>query len=107
MVKKTVKKKSKKKVEIKEKGEKPENEEEIGAVTHYFTNIGVAVIEIKNSKLNVGDQIHIKGATSDFKQKVSSMQIEHEKVQTAKKGDAIGLKVKEHVREHDTVYLVK
>jgi len=81
------------------------DEMEIGKVTHYFTKIGVGVIELSKG-LKVGDVIHIKGATSDFKQKVESMQIEHDKVEEAKAGQSIGLKVKEHAREHDAVYKV-
>ena len=79
--------------------------EEIGKVTHYFTNIGVAVIELSGD-LKVGDKIKIKGATSDFEQNIDSMQIEHEEVPEAKAGQAIGMKVKEHAREHDVVYKV-
>lgn len=79
---------------------------EIGKVTHYFTNIGVAVIELSGA-LKEGDKIHIKGATSDFKQKVASMQIEHEKLEKAKAGQSIGMKIKEHAREGDSVYKVK
>ncbi len=79
---------------------------EIGKVTHYFTNIGVAVIELSGG-LKEGDKIHIKGATSDFKQKVASMQIEHEKIEKAKAGQSIGMKVKDHAREGDSVYKVK
>jgi len=78
----------------------------IGKITHYFTNIGVAVLEMTSGKLNVGDKIHVKGATSDFEQKIDSMQVEHENVEKAKKGDAIGLKVDQQVRESDDVYLV-
>ncbi len=79
--------------------------EEIGKVTHYFTKIGVCVIEL-SADLKIGDTIHIKGATSDFKQKVDSMQIEHENLEEAKKGQSIGMRVKEHTREHDKVYKV-
>ena len=78
----------------------------IGKITHYFTNIGVAVVEIADGKLNVGDKIHIKGVTSDFEQNIDSMQVEHENVETAKKGDAIGVKVDQQVREGDEVYLI-
>jgi translation elongation factor EF-1alpha len=56
--------------------------------------------------LNVGDNIHIKGGTTDFEQKVESMQIEHENIDKAKKGDVIGLRVKEKVREGDEVYKI-
>jgi translation elongation factor EF-1alpha len=83
---------------------KEPKEELIGKITHYFDKIEVGIIEISKGKLAVGDEIHIKGATTDFEQAVDSMQIEHEQVQTAKKGDAIGLKVKDKVREGDEVY---
>ena len=79
--------------------------EEIGKVTHYFAKIGVAVIELI-SALNVGDKIRIKGATSDFTQKVDSMQIEHASLEKAEAGQSIGMRVKEHVRQHDVVYRV-
>lgn len=77
---------------------------QVGKVTHYFTKIGVAVIEVTDGSIKVGDEIHIKGHTSDFKQKVASMQVEHESVQMAEPGQSIGLKVSEHVRANDLVY---
>ena len=80
-------------------------EELVGKVTHYFGKIEVGIIEL-SKELKVGDTIHIKGSTTDFEQKVESMQIEHENVEKAKKGDAIGLKVKEKAREGDEVYKV-
>ena len=79
-------------------------EMQVGKVTHYFTKIGVAVIEVTDGSIKVGDEIHIKGHTSDFKQKVNSMQIEHEKVEMAEPGQSIGLKVNEPVRANDLVY---
>jgi len=83
---------------------KEKKEELIGKITHYFDKIEVGIIEITKGGLAVGDEIHIKGATTDFEQTVDSIQIEHEQVKKAKKGDAIGLKVKEKVREGDEVY---
>ena len=80
-------------------------EKEVGKVTHYFTKIGVAVIELTDT-LKAEQTIHIKGATTDFTQIVDSMQIEHETVPEAKKGESIGMKVKDHVREHDQVFVV-
>jgi len=77
----------------------------IGKVAHYFTDIGVAVIELEDT-LKVGDEISIEGATTNFTQKIESMQIEHENVQEAKKGDSIGLKVSDRVREGDQVFKV-
>lgn len=79
-------------------------EKELGKVKHYFSKIGVAVIEMSKGSISVGDKVHIKGATTDFNQDIKSMQIEHERVEKAKKGQSIGLKVDEPVREHDTVF---
>ena len=76
----------------------------VGKITHYFDKIGVAVVEL-TAGLKAGDKIRIKGHTTDFEQKVESMQVEYEKVEKAKKGDAIGMKVMQEVREHDVVYL--
>jgi translation initiation factor IF-2 len=81
-------------------------EEEIGKISDYFRKIGVAAIEITQGTLSVGDTIHIQGHTTDLTQVVESMQIEHQNVQTAKAGDSIGIKVKDHVRDHDKVYKV-
>ncbi len=77
----------------------------VGKVTHYFTNIGVAVVELEDA-LKVGDEISIEGATTNFTQKVESMQIEHENVEEAKKGDSVGMKVVDRVREGDQVFRV-
>jgi translation elongation factor EF-1alpha len=87
--------------------QKPEEAlgKEVGKVAHYYTKLGVAVIELSDT-LKVGDKIKIKGATSDFEQTVDSMQIEHKNIEEAKRGQSIGMKVKEHVREHDVVYKV-
>jgi len=82
-----------------------EQPQEIGIVTHFFSKISVAVIELK-AQLSVGDKIRIMGPTTDSEQIVESMQIEHENVKTAKAGQSVGLKVKDHVRENDTVYKI-
>ena len=80
-----------------------ENVVEIGRITHFFTKISVAVIEL-TMPLAVGDTIVIKGPTTDFEQPVESMQIEHNNVQRAEAGQSIGLKVAQRVRENDMVY---
>lgn len=78
----------------------------IGKVSHYFDKIGVAVIELI-APLAVGDTIRIIGGEStDFNQEVESMEVEHEKIKKAKKGDSVGLKIKEKVREGYKVYKV-
>jgi len=76
---------------------------EVGHVTHFFSKISVAVIEL-TAPLAVGDRIAIKGPTTDFEQIVESMQIEHKNVQRAEAGQSIGLKVAQRVREKDVVY---
>lgn len=77
---------------------------EVGIVTHYFSKVEAAVIKLTKGELSVGDTIFIKGHTSDFKEKVESMQLEHTPITTAEKGQEIGLKVKSKVREHDVIY---
>jgi translation initiation factor IF-2 len=81
-------------------------EVELGRVTHYFSKIGVAAIEITQDTLAVGDTIHVKGHTSDFSQKIDSMQIDGKSVEEVTVGQSVGLKVIEHAREHDMVYKV-
>ena len=76
----------------------------IGKVSHYFSNISVAVVDL-TVPLKVGDTIRIEGGEStNFTQTIESMEVEHEKIEKAKKGDSVGLKVKEKVREGYKVY---
>lgn len=75
----------------------------IGKVTHYFSKIGVAVIELSDA-LKVEETIRIVGGETDFTQTVESMEIEHEKVKEAKTGDSVGTKVSQKVREGYKVY---
>ena len=80
-----------------------ENVVEVGHVTHFFTRISVAVVEL-SATLAVGDTILIKGPATDFEQIVGSMQIEHENIERAEAGQSIGLKTEQRVREEDIVY---
>ena len=80
-----------------------ENVVEIGQITHFFSKISVAVIELK-APLSVGDTILVKGPNTDFEQVVDSMQIEHNSIQRAEPGQSIGMKVAQRVRETDRVY---
>ncbi len=77
----------------------------VGRVTHYFTKISVAVVELADT-LKVGDEIIIRGATTNLRQKVESMQIMHKPVTEAKPGQSVGLKVVDRVREGDKVYKI-
>ena len=83
---------------------KIQREKLVGIVDHYFGNISVGAIKVK-APIRVGDTVHIKGHTTDFTQRVESMQIEHKNVVKAKKGDDVGIRVKEKVRIGDEVYL--
>lgn len=75
----------------------------IGKITHVFDRIGVGVIELTRA-LNVGDRLKIKGHDREFEQEVTSMQIDRAPVQTAKKGQSIGLKFDGQIKEGDVVY---
>ncbi len=78
----------------------------IGRVTHFYDKIGVAVVELTDS-LSVGDKIKFtRGGEDLFEQEVSSMQIEHERVESAKAGQIIGLKVEGDVKDAAEVYKV-
>ena len=81
-------------------------EERVGFVTHYYGHISVAAIRLESGSLRVGDTIRILGHTSDFRQRVESMQVEHQPVTEAVRRQEIGLKVTEHARENDDVYKV-
>jgi hypothetical protein len=87
--------------------EPSQHEEAIGTVTHYYSHLGVATIQINKGRLKTGDTVHILGHSVDFIQSVESMEYEHQHVDQAEAGQNIGLRVKEHTREHDIVYLVK
>ncbi len=80
-------------------------EERVGVVKDYFARIGVAGIDVEGT-IRVGDTIHIKGHTTDLELPVESIQIEHEQVDEAKAGDAIGIKVQDRCRGGDVVYKV-
>ncbi len=78
----------------------------IGKITHYFSNIGVGVIDL-SAPLSQGDEIRvIGGEKTDFNQTVDSMQVDHKEVTKAKKGDSVGLKVSEVVRAGYQVYKI-
>lgn len=78
----------------------------VGKITHYYSKIDVAIVELEGD-LQVGDNISIEGTTTNIQQVIDSMQIEHEPVKIAHRGDAIGLKVKDKVRPGDVVYKVE
>ena len=73
-------------------------------VTHYFPHVNAAVLKIKTGDIRVGDELLFKGHTTNFKQKVLSMQIDHQPVMIAVKGDDFGVEVKSRVRAGDLVF---
>ena len=75
----------------------------IGTVTHYFSHLSVAAVEL-SQPLKVGERIHIKGHTTDLLQAVESMQVDHAPIEQAKPGDDVALHVDDHVRDHDRIY---
>jgi putative protease len=77
----------------------------VGIVTHFYNKITVAIVDLQDT-LNAGDMIEISGPTTNLQMTVDSIQIEHENVPTAKKGQSIGLKVPEKVKENDVVYKI-
>jgi translation elongation factor EF-1alpha len=77
--------------------------EAIGQVTHFFSHLSVAGVRL-SAPLAVGDRIHIRGHTTDLVQGVTSMEVEHEKVDRAGPGDDVALAVDDHVRDHDLIF---
>lgn len=83
--------------------EQHEPAEAIGTVTHWFGHLSVAAVRLKEP-LSVGDRIHIRGHTSDLVETVTSMEIDHRKVDRAEPGDDVALAVAGQVHEHDLIY---
>jgi len=81
-------------------------EEKIGFVSNYFSKISVVAVEITDGTVSVGDTLHFLGHTTDFESTVVSIQMEHKPVTDAKKGESVGIKVPERVRERDGVYKI-
>lgn len=76
----------------------------VGRIIHYYSRLGVGIIELTGGDLKIGDIIHVKGKHTDFTQTVDSIQIEHQNVPRAEKGKVVGIKIKEKVREQDQVF---
>lgn len=76
----------------------------IGKVVHYYNKLGVAIIDLDKGSLKVGDSIKFKRGDSEFTQKISSLQVEHQAVEEVKSGDSFGLKVDQPTEEGTLVY---
>lgn len=91
----------------KEKARQKYADRYIGQVTHYFPKIGVGIVKIEKGKLRVGDTIYVQGETTRFKQKVTSLEYNHQKVSEAAPGYEVGIKTGARVREADDVYVLE
>lgn len=78
--------------------------DEVGKITHYFPKVKAGIVKITKGTLTLGDVVQFKGHTTDFKQKIGSMELDHVSIQKAVKGKEIGIGVKSRVRQHDIVY---
>ena len=81
-------------------------EQQIGTVSHFFGGPSVAVVKLETGELAVGDRIRILGHTTDFTEAVTSMEVDHQKVERAKAGDEVAVQVSARVRRHDKVIKV-
>jgi len=81
-------------------------EDLIGRIVHYFPKVRAGVFKVAKGNINLGDRLHFKGHTTDFKQLITSMQINRVPIKQAKKGDEIGLLVDSRVRRRDLVYKI-
>lgn len=80
-------------------------DKQIGSVTHFYDKLGVAIVDLSEGSLKVGDSVKFKHGDDEFTQKIESLQIEHESVDEVKKGDAFGLKVDKPAKPGTLVYL--
>jgi translation initiation factor IF-2 len=81
-------------------------EEQVGIVVKFFAKPSVAAIEVTNGTIRQGDTLRYKGHTTDFTEKVGSMELDNQPIEEAKVGDLIGVKVEERVRENDLIYKI-
>ena len=81
-------------------------EQLIGTVVHYFSGPGVAVVRLTDGDLASGDHVHFVGHTTDFVEQVTSMEVDHAKVERGRKGQEVAVKVVERARHHDKVFKV-
>lgn len=79
----------------------------LGEISHFYPKVSAAVLTLKSGELKPGDNIRVVGHSTDFKQEVTSIQIDRQPIQVAKKGDEIGLEVKARVRQNDKVYKIE
>lgn len=89
-----------------DKAGKADNNDQIGKITHYYSKLGVGIIKLDKA-LKVGDTIQIKGNTTDFKQKIEEIQLDHKNIDKGEKGQEVGVKLSQKVRDGDVVFIAK
>lgn len=78
----------------------------VGKVIHYYDKLGVAIIDLDSGELKVGDDLKFKRGDEEYQQKIESLQVDHQSVESVKKGDSFGLKVTQPTREGTLVFLI-
>ena len=81
-------------------------EQEIGVVTHYFAGPQVAVVKLVAGTMAIGDKVHFHGHTTEFTETVTSMEVDHKKVEQAQAGEEVAIQVIGRARQHDKVFKV-
>ncbi len=79
----------------------------LGEIIHFYPKIGVGIIRIEKGSLKVGDTVYIQGMTTRFKQKIGSIELNHQKIMEAGPGSEVGIRLGARVRETDDVYVLK
>jgi len=81
-------------------------EQLIGTVVHYFKGPSVAVVRLTDGELAVGDRVRFHGHTTEFTEQVTSMEVDHKKVERTKAGEEVAIQVTDRTRHHDQVFKV-
>ncbi len=81
-------------------------DKKIGTITHFFDKISVGIIKLDDT-LKIGDKVKFQGSSTNFEQEITEMQFDHKNIESGKKGQELGVKTSEKVREGDGVYLVE
>jgi translation elongation factor EF-1alpha len=81
-------------------------EQLVGTVVHYFKGPSVAIVRLTEGDLKVGDHVRFHGHTTDFTEQIASMEVNHQKVQSARPGEEVAIQVTDRAREHDQVLKV-
>jgi hypothetical protein len=76
---------------------------EVGKVTHFFSQVRAGAVVVEKNEILIGDELYFKGYTTNFKQRVQSLQINRVPVNKGLPGDEVGILMKARVRQGDQV----